>query len=53
MATVKELVDVLKQFAPDAEVVFWGGDGQFVQIKNVSRDLNGDVGINWQESYDK
>lgn len=45
---VKELKKELDRFQDDAEVVVWTKDG-FIVTENVTRDFNGDVGINWTE----
>lgn len=45
---VQDLVKELQKFQPGAEVVVWTKDG-FITTENVTRDFNGDVGINWTE----
>ncbi len=38
---IKELMEILKEFEPDAEVYISGGDGDFA-ISHAKKDENGD-----------
>jgi len=46
--TVGELLKQLEEFPHNTEVVFWV-DNEYVELETVTRDENGDVGINWSE----
>lgn len=46
--TVGELMELLEEFDEDAEISIWH-EGMYFDLDRVSRDHNGDVGLNWVE----